>query len=170
MTFSEQIYATLIGTFFGFMGSLILFWIKDMVTRNNNIKTLVANLGYELDYNIALYNKYEEDITKCIEATSADDRTAFVNINYEYIARFFAVQFYQNGLIQKYLHHDDMKRWNDFMITLSSGSEKYILEKLQAWRNGELKKEEIFGSLSHEREQVQYALKMTEYIKGKIKS
>jgi len=168
MTFSEQILATLIGTFFGFMGSLVLFWIKEKVTKNNQKNSLVNNLRYELDYNIALYRKYEADITKCIECIGADDRTTFLNIDYEYIARFFAIQFYQNGLIQDYLHHEDMKRWNDFMITLSSGSQKYAVEQLQAWKNKEIKKEDAFSSLSHERDQIRDALKMTIYIKDKV--
>jgi len=169
MTFYDQVYATLTGTFFGFMGSLVLFWIKEKVTKQNSEKALVDNLGYELDYNIALYKKYEAEITNCIEATSAENRSAFLNLDYEYIARFFAIQFYQSGLIQKFLHHEDMKRWNDFMITLSAGNQKYVLEQLQAWRDGRVQKEDIFNALNHEREQIRDALKMTEYIKEKVK-
>lgn len=168
MTFTEQIWATLVGTFAGFMGSLILFWIKELVTKRGLQKSLINNLNYELDYNIALYKKYDELITKCIEQTGADDRNAYLNINYQYVARFFAIQFYQSGLIQKYLHHEDMKRWNDFMITLAEGSQQYVLKRLEAWRNGEIKKEEIFGALSYERDQVRDALKTTEYIKNKV--
>lgn len=168
MTFQQQLVSTLLGVFCGFMGSLILFWIKEAVTKASYRKNLVSNLGYELQYNISLFEKWEEELTKCIESTSADNRNSFLHIDYQYIARFFAIQFYQSGLIQKYFDHEDMKRWNDFMVNLGIGSQTYVLAQLDEWRSGKLSKDAIFNALDLERGGIRCALKTARYIKCKL--
>lgn len=170
MTFSEQLLSTLIGSFFGFMGSLTLFWIKEYRTRKSKITDLLSNLGYELDYNISLYEKWIDEITKCIEAVSANSRQTFLNIDYQYIARFFALKFYQSGSIQNYLHYKDMKRWNDFLLNLNFGCQNYVLSQLDKWRKDEISKEDIFQALKLERTHIQNALEMTIYIKDRLKT
>lgn len=168
MTYQEQVTATLIGTFFGFIGSLILFWIKNSWEARQRKKALLKNLGYELDYNINLFLRFEEQLTKLIEVVSADSRDLFLSLNYGSIARFFAIQFYQAGLIAKYLHPEDMKRWNDFLTTLGEGSEAYAVNTVTKWRNSEIDKEGTFQALKYERDQVKYAREFSEYLKGKI--
>lgn len=170
MSFGEQVTATLIGTVAGFTGSLLLFWIREKVGRCIHEKALVDNLFYELDYNIALFRKYEDLITESIESTGHDNRNVYLNIDYEYIARFFAIQFYQSGLLRKYLHHEDMKRWNDFMIALQVGGQAYVLNQLEAWRKGALGKEDIFAALNMEREHIRDAIRMTVHIKERLNS
>jgi transcriptional accessory protein Tex/SPT6 len=84
------------------------------------------------------------------------------------VARFFAIQFCREGLISKYLHPEDMKRWNDFLSSLSEGSEGYIKDKIDQWRNSTIEKKAIFEALKHERDQVKYAREICEYLKSKI--
>jgi len=168
MTYTQQIIATLIGTIAGFAGSLVLFWIKELHQNNKRQKSLVKNLRFELDYNVNLLNKYETDLTQCIEAVSADSKSVFTTIQYDKIAHFFAIQFYREGLITKYLHPEDMKRWNDFLSSLSEGSEEYIEDILKKWRDSNIEKEKVFKALKNERAQVKYAREMSEYLKGVI--
>ena len=97
MTYRQQIIATLIGTFAGFVGSLILFWIKEAFQKRKQEKSLVKHLRYELDYNINLLTKYEKDLTQSIEAVGADSRSVFSTIEYAKVARFFSIQFYREG-------------------------------------------------------------------------
>ena len=168
MTFVQQVIATLIGTFAGFVGSLLLFWIKESYQNKNKEEALIKNLNYEFDYNINLLNKYETDLTQCIESVGADSKSVYSTIDYKKVAYFFAVQFYKEGLITKYLHPEDMKRWNDFLSSLSEGSENYIIDKLEQWRNSKIDKELVFKALKLERDQVKYAREMCEYLKSKI--
>ena len=168
MTFWQQLLTTFAGAFFGFISALVLFWVKENVSSGKRDAALVKNLMYELDYNIALYGKYVEEITKVIEAANAGLKSTYLTINYSFVARFFSIQFYQAGLIQKYLHHEDMKMWNDFLIRLSEGGQAYVMSRLEAWRKNEIAKEELFTALQYEREQIEYALKATKYIKQKI--
>jgi hypothetical protein len=80
MTFIQQIMATLIGTFAGFLGSLVLFWIKEGYQNRHKEESLITNLIYELDYNINLLSKYETDLTRCIESVSADSKSVYCAI------------------------------------------------------------------------------------------
>ena len=80
-------------------------------------------MNYEFDYNINLLNNYHDKLTKCIEAVGVDSKLANIDIDYDFISRHFSRRFYQEGLISKYLHVEDMKRWNDFLSTLGEGSE-----------------------------------------------
>ena len=81
MTFSQQIIATSIGAFLGFIASLVIFWIKESVQKTNREKALVQNLKYELDFNIGLFTKYISDITNAIEAVSADSKNTWLDLN-----------------------------------------------------------------------------------------
>ncbi len=169
MTFQEQVVATLIGTSGGFIGSLLLFWIKQFAEKKSKEKTLVRNLHYEIEYNVHLLKGYEAQLTECIEAVGADGKQTYLSIDYSFVARHFSIQFYREGLISRFLHPEDMKRWNGFLSTLGEGSEAHVTEILEKWRNNEIEKEKVFKALKHERDQVKYAREMSEYLKQKIK-
>ena len=168
MTFSQQLLATLIGTFAGFCGSLILFGIKEAFQYWRKGKVLINNLSCEFDYNINLLNKHEAILTECLEKIAAESKTVYCSIEYTHIARFFAIQFYSQGLLFKYLHSEDMKRWNDSLAILSVGSETYVLETLDKWRKSEIAKSEASLAVEQERKNVRYAREMYVYLKQKI--
>ena len=54
---------------------------------------------------------------------------------------------FRGALISKYLHVEDMKRWNEFLSTLGEGSEIYVNEVLEKWRKNEETKDETFKAL-----------------------
>ena len=169
MTFQEQVVATLIGTSGGFIGSLLLFWIKQIAEKRSREKTLVRNLRYEIEYNLHLLKGYEMQLTECIEAVGADGKQTYLSIDYSFIGRHFSIQFYREGLLSKFLHPEDMKKWNVFLSTLGEGSQAYVQDILEQWRNSKIEKEIVFKALKHERDQVKYAREMSEYLKQKIK-
>jgi len=169
MTFQEQVVATLIGTSGGFIGSILLFWIKQFAEKRNKDKTLIRNLHYEIEYNIHLLTGYETQLTECIEGVGADSKQTYLGIDYSFIARHFSIQFYREGLISKFLHPEDMKSWNGFLSTLGEGSQEYVKDILEKWRKSEVEKEDVFKALKHERDQVKFAREMSEYLKQKIK-
>jgi hypothetical protein len=170
MTFTEQVTATLIGTFGGFVGSLALFWIRQSFQEARREKALLTNLHYEIDYNINLLKTYEDEITRCIQAVGADSREVYLTIDYALIARYFSIQFYREGLISRHLHPDDVSKWNGFLATFCEGGETYVSETVEKWRKQEVTKEQAFKALEHEVNRVRYARKLSEYLKDKIKS
>ena len=168
MTFAEQVTATLVGTISGFLFSLMLFWVKEYFGKTKLQKHLIENLQYEFEYNNNLFKKYSQKISECIEAVNAGTREVYLSLNYSFVASYFALQFYREGLASKYLHYEDIKRWNDVLINHGAGSEQYVLDNLALWRKGEVEADRVFTALKYERDQLNHAIEMIDYLKKKI--
>jgi hypothetical protein len=168
MTFFQQVIATLIGSFCGFLAALAMLWIKNWVDSSQKEQALLKNLRYEFEYNINVLTKFEDLFTKAIEAIGADSRQVYLNLDYSFIARHFSIQFYREGLVSKYLHVDDVKRWNDFLSDLSPGGDTFVLNTLEQWRHASIDKEEVFKVLTHVRGQIRYAKELSEYLKSRV--
>ncbi len=142
--------------------------LKELWQDSKKKKAIIKNLGFEFDYNINLLNKYDKDLTTCLEKIAADSKVVYSSIQYSKIFKYFANQLYTEGLFSKYLHPEDMKRWNDFLTTLSAGSENYFLEMLDKWRKSETTKTEVHAAVEQERTNIRDAREITKYLKGKI--
>ena len=168
MKFWEYLIATLIGTIAGFIFSLTLFWLKERSKKKSNINNLLKNLRYEFEYNLNLFRKYSQKLTECIEAVNSGNHSVYLQLDYNFVASYFSLQFYREGLASKYLHYEDMKRWNDFVSNHSSGAEQYVFDTIENWRKSEAEKEKVVSALKHEIDQLNYAIEMIEYLKQKI--
>jgi hypothetical protein len=82
-----------LGPFIGFVGALILFFLKEYFNKVKQEKAIVKNLIYELKYNLNLYEKLEGQIQDCIEGISNDKRSVYLNLDYDFVGRHFAQQF-----------------------------------------------------------------------------
>ena len=170
MVIAQSILPTLIGSFGGSVAALVMLWIKTSYDDSRKRKRILKCLHYELDYNINLLSQYREKVAKCREAVSAGIRDTYLSIDYGFIARHFSVMFYREGLILDYLHVEDVKRWNDFLSMLGEGSEAYVVDTVQKWRDGREAKEQTFKALDHEENQIKYGVELCEYLKKKIRS
>ena len=169
MTFTQQIIAALIGSFGGFLGALGMLWAKSLFDDSRRETSLVKHLHFELAYNIGLLTKYKNQVLQCIESIGADSKEVYLNIDYAFVARHFAIQFYREGLVSKYLHVEDVKKWNDLLSTLSEGGETYAIETIEKWRRNEASKEQALRALKNERDQIQYAEELCTYLTKKIR-
>ena len=168
MSFWETALSSSLGAFVGFLGALIIYFIKEFRSRVARQKAVVSNLKYELTYNINLYSKFEGQIQDCIEAISNDSHDTYLSLDYDFIARHFARQFYNEGILPKYFHPEDVRRWNIVLSSVSDGSQAYVIESVEKWREQNIEKEKVFKSLKHEKTQVAYAREMSEYILKKL--
>lgn len=169
MSFEESIIASSIGAFVGFLGALIIFFIKEWWQSCSRKNTIVKNLKLEIAYNINLYEKFEEQIQDCIEAISNGSRTLYLNLDYNFVGTHFATQFYQNGLLLKYFHPEDMRRWNVMLTQIGTGADKHVTDCVDQWREEkEIDRETVYEALKYEKKQVAYAKEMSEYIRGKL--
>ena len=122
-----------------------------------------------MQYNINLYEKCESEIQNCIEAISNDSRDIYLSLDYHFVARFFARQFYNEGLLLKYFHPEDMRRWNVILTQIDEGSDAHVTDCVDKWREKqEIERESVFRALKHEKKQVSYAKEMSEYILAKL--
>lgn len=168
ITFRQQTIATLIGALIGFIVSVLLFWVKEYISVKRRERHILRCLAYEFEYNINLLGKYAGEVSESIEKVNAGKKAVYLNINYSILTRHFAQLFYSEGLLCKYLHPEDMKRWNDLLVNLAAGSETLVKDDLEKWREGKCEKQAIFDTLDFERKQIVYAKDMTVYLKEKI--
>lgn len=168
MTFWVQVTATAIGALFAFLFGLALFWIKERFMSADRKKKTIKNLLYEFEYNLTWFNEYKKKITDCIEAVSADKRNIYLDLNYDPVAIYFAKQFYNEGYLSDFLHQEEMRRWNIFLSKLYPGSETYVKEEVDKWREKNGDKESVLKALEYEKGEIQFAIDMVEYLKTKI--
>ena len=81
----------------------------------------------------------------------------------------FAKRFYNEGYLSDFLHQEDMKRWNIFLSKFSPGSDTHVKEEVDRWREKDGDKESVYNALKNERDDIQFAIDMTEYLKTRIK-
>ena len=169
MTFWESAAAASIGAFVGFLGALLIFFIKEKWQQAVLRKSIVDNLKLEISYNINLYDEFENQIQNCIEALSNDSRGLYLNLDYDFVGTHFAKQFYQNGLLLAYFHPEDMRRWNVMLTKIGAGADKYVTDCVDQWREEkEIAKEEVYRALKQEKEHVAYAKEMSKYIQSRL--
>jgi hypothetical protein len=169
MTYWEYVTATAIGALLAFLFGLTLFWIKERWVGADRKKKAIKNLLYEFEYNLNLFEEYKKRLTECIEAVSADKRKIYLNLNYDFVGTYFAKRFYNEGYLSDFLHQEDMKRWNIFLYELSPGGETYVKEEVDKWREKYGDKESVYNALKNERDHIQFAIDMIEYLKTRIK-
>ena len=169
MSFWQTVAASGFGAFFGFLGALAVFLVQEWQKNHRRDAAIVQNLKLEIDYNVNLYEKFEKQIQDCIEAISNDSKALYLNLDYQFVGTHFAKQFYQNGLLLKYFHPEDMRRWNIMLNQIGTGTDTYVCECVDKWREDkEIKKEDVYKALKHEKSQISYAKEMSEYIKSKL--
>ncbi|WP_304511723.1 hypothetical protein [Desulfobacula sp.] len=169
MTFWESALSASIGAFIGFIGALIIFFIKEIWQQKIRTTSTVKNLKMELAYNINLYEKCEKSVQECIEAISNGSRSLYLKLDYNFVGVFFATQFYQSGLLLKYFHPEDMRRWNVMLNQIGAGADAHVANCVKQWREEEdIKQETVYNALKHEKSQISYAKEMSEYILAKL--
>lgn len=168
LSFWEQAGATVVGVTVGFVFSLALFWLKEFISDKKKKKHILECLKYEFEYNLNLYRKALKQVNDCITAVGIDSKNTYLTLHYELVTTFFAQQFYKEGLLLKYLHWEDMNRWNDMISKHFAGSDKYVMDLLAKWRESETTKEDIFTALNIEKGYLENAIEMVNCLKGKI--
>ena len=169
MTYWEHVTATAIGALLAFLFGLTLFWIKERWADTDQRKKAIKNLLYEFEYNLNLFEEYKKKLTECVEAVSSDKRKIYLNLDYSFVGIHFARRFYNEGYLSYFLHQEDMRRWNIFLSKLSPGSETYVEEEVDKWREKEVERESVYNALKNERDNIQFAIDMIEYLKTRIK-
>jgi hypothetical protein len=168
MTYWGHVTTTAIGAVLAFLFGLALFWFKERWIKTDRRAKAIKNLLYEFEYNLNLFEKYKKKLTECIEAVNTDKRNIYLNLDYSFVAIHFAKEFYKEGYLPDFLHQEEMRKWNIFLSTLSAGSETYVEETVDKWREKNGDKESVSSALKYEMKEIQFAIDMIEYLKTKI--
>ena len=166
---STELLNAALGPFIGFLGALILFFIKEKWTSLCKKRASISNLKLEIQYNLNLYSDFIEQLSGAIGAVSSGSKHVYVRLDYDFIATFFAKEYYNSGLLLTAFHAEDVKRWNVMLNSLSAGYEQKVLDSLEEWRMEKgISQDEIYHVLDHELKQVKYAKEMSEYVLNKL--
>ncbi|MGR5413048.1 hypothetical protein ACPV52_09870 [Vibrio astriarenae] len=169
MDVATEILNAALGPFLGFVGAIILFFLKEKWTASRKKKSTISNLKLEIRYNINLYSGFIEQLSNAISAVSSGSRKVYVRLDYDFIASFFAKEYYNSGLLLSAFHAEDLKRWNVMLSSLSSGYEQHVLDSLEDWRAEKgVTQDQVYHTLEHELKQVKYAKEMSEYVLAKL--
>lgn len=170
MTFGQQLTATLIGTVSGFLLSICLFYLKEKWARHSTIEFLEKNVINEIEYNVKLLTQILTDLKKCIEKVTVNDRTAYCYVNYGRFARYFIQSYYQSGYITKKWDLDDLDRLDYILIYYNVGSDAYVLNGLQNWRNNLINQTEALAILGFERDNLEKHIKELSNLSSRLKT
>jgi len=99
MNFWQLIIVTFTGSFLGFLGALVIFWIQDYLKKNKLDKAIVDNLKLELKYNINTYTEYINVIQECMDMVTNNRKDVSLNLRSDYLSTHFSRKFYQSGLL-----------------------------------------------------------------------
>ncbi|MDO6545365.1 hypothetical protein [Photobacterium sanguinicancri] len=169
MEASIGVFNAALGPFIGFLGAVILFFLKEKWTSFCKKKSTISNLKLEIHYNINLYSDFIKQLSSAINAVSSGSKHVYVRLDYDFIATFFAKEYYNSGLLLTAFHVEDLKRWNVMLSSLSAGYEQKVLDSLEEWRTDKgISQDELFHILDHELKQVRYAKEMSEYVLSKL--
>ncbi|MEA2095933.1 MAG: hypothetical protein U9P73_04470 [Candidatus Cloacimonadota bacterium] len=155
MNFYEQLVATMIGTISGFIFSLFLFYIKEKLSISKRRRFMVKNVKKELEANIVLLIKADQSLTKCIEQVTNNIQQVYCTLNYKFYGKFFTQQFYQSGFIYDEWTIKDIETLNEAFVAYSVGSDAYVLNGLQQWRDGKADNKSTLAVLHFERDNIQ---------------
>ena len=164
----QQIFASFIGTFFGFILAIVLFLITDTVKARSAKKILRKHLKRELEYDITLIQKFIDDIDKILHKITTDDSSVSTYLKYNYLQRSFIQRAFETGIMYDELNNDDISQLNALIMHCNFGSEQYVNELIQSWRERRQEQKGALGKFEFEKELLQNYKKLLEEILKKL--
>jgi len=135
MTFNQQLLASFIGTFFGFLSAIVLFLLTFYIQRKLANNIFKKHLKREFRYDIKLMKEWIETVEKVLRKVTAKDKQIFYYIKYSDLARYFMDESFKLGLIYNLFSDEQVFALNKLVTHCSIGTEQYINNKIIAWRS-----------------------------------
>lgn len=152
MTFTEHLVSTFLGSVFGFLFSIVLFYLNNKLAKDRERKTLEKNLAKELDFNIIFLERLLEDVKKVIEKVMVEDRdTKTFYFRYSNFQRLFLSAYFREGYMYEKFSSADINILDIILTHQSLTGENYINNAVQRWQNSELDPIEALKIFSLER-------------------
>ena len=166
MNFIEQIAASFIGTFFGFIFAIILFYITNKILEIRNKKVLLKHLKREFEYDISQIKGWIEEIDKILRKITANDSNVFSYLKYSYFARSFIQQAFNSGILYNKLNDEEISNLNTILSHCDLGFEGYINSLITQWKSSSIEQKEVLSKFEYEKEALsKYQKELAEFIK-----
>ena len=168
MTFWQSVFSVFIGTVFGFIFSIVLFYITNIWRSKKAKEALEKSLIKEFEYNISFFRQLIEKLNKSIEKISSDDTELHFFLNYVYYQRLFLQSYFQQGYLYDKLDPDDIILLDNILNHISVYGGDYINNNIQLWEEGQITKQKANQVLGYERDTMEKFLKNIQTTKEKI--
>lgn len=169
MKFGEQILATLIGSFAGFVLAIILFYITEKI-KNSSTKTgILKSLKREFQYNLALIDEWLNNIDKILRQITANDLQVYSYLKYSGFQLFFLQTAFQWGILYNLVENEDIGKLNNILSHCSLLTENYVMDKINLWKSRQIDQKEALSIFEFQKEKLQTFKNDLQKIMQKIK-
>ena len=170
MTFKEQIIASCIGTFFGFIFAIVLFFITNFIQQLLVKISFRAYLKREFKYNISLLKEWIDEIDKVLRKITAEDKQVYSYLKYSFFQRYFMQESFKLGIMYKLFDNEDIFSLNKVLLHCDIGMEQYVNSLIDRWKKGEIKRQEALDAFEFQKEELKEYKKHLEKLLSVIKS
>lgn len=168
MTISQQVGASFMGTFFGFIFALILFFVTNNLISRRNKKNLRKHLKRELEYDISLISEWIEEIGKILRKVTSSDLKVFSYLQYSYFQSYFMQEAFKTGLMYNSLDNDDISQLNRILVRCNMAGERHVNSYIQEWQKQLADQKSTLDRFEFERDQLQKFKRQLKSINLKI--
>ncbi|MDD5610950.1 MAG: hypothetical protein PHH69_05355 [Candidatus Omnitrophica bacterium] len=135
MSFKELIWASFLGTFFGFISAVALSVITYFIQRRLANRVFKKHLKREFEYDINLLRNWIDEIEKILRKLAAKDKQIYYYIKYSDLARYFIDESFKLGLIYNLFNNEEVFNLNKLVTHCSLGTEQFINKKVIEYQN-----------------------------------
>lgn len=148
MVFWEQVLATFFGATFGFLFSLVLFYVREW-RKNKAIKNSVLEaFRRETQYNRKLFERWEKALQRVQAKVAADDRTIVEYIGYTEFLRSFLDAAFREGILFERVDNDFLQDISQMLTLVSLIQEQLINQKIIQWNLQQVTKKDITDTVN----------------------
>jgi len=147
MTFWQYVWATLLGTFAGFVFSIVLFYLTERLKRQRERSKILKGLRRELAFDLALLDSWLKGIEDARPQVAAGDRNIFLYLDYTRFLSIFIQQAVREGILYGILSDAELINLDKAMKSCNLVAEQGFSTKLDQWKNGQIDNKEMFKTL-----------------------
>lgn len=150
--FKEQILASFIGTFFGFVFAILLFFITNKMIEIRNRRILYRHLKREVEYDISLIQEWIDEIDKVLRKITAKDLNVFSYLKYSYFQRSFIQQAFISGIMYNKLNNEEISQLNTILSHCDINFEGYVNSLITQWKSSTIEQKEVLTNFEFEKD------------------
>lgn len=169
MNFYQQIIASLIGTFVGFVFSIVLFYLTEKWKSAHTNKNLSSNIQRELQYNVDFLNGYKDEFEKMLRQVTANTKPVYLIFKHSKLQRLFILEAFQKGLLYKYLTVDEINNMDVMINYFLPYRDQALNQILSSYNSGQNTAQSALATLEWDRDQIDLYIKILKNLKTKLK-
>jgi hypothetical protein len=172
MNFAEQIVSTLIGTFAGFIFSIVLFYLTEKWRSQRTHKDLSSNIQRELQFNVDFLAAYKTEFEKMLRLITAQDaqqeKQIYTIFRHNKVQRLFLQEAFQKGLLYKSLTTDEINDVDAMLSYFLPYRDQLLSKLLTDYTTHQATGQVVLQTFEWDRDQLDKYLKFLNTLKTKL--